>query len=286
MKLRAILLGSGCSMGVPRLGGADGRGDWGACDPNEPRNLRTRCSLIVQRAHSQDGWDTPHLTTILVDTAPELRLQLLRESIARIDAVLISHDHADQTHGIDDVRPLCYRAQRPLPMHFDPVCAPALLERFAYCFVGHSQTSYPPILHPLAFRSGDTFSVDGPSGVIPVQTIEQTHGAVMSTGFIFGAEGGIAYSPDVNLLSDDALMRLSGVDLWIVDCLRYAPHPSHAHLAMTLEWIAQVRPTRAVLTNLHGDLDYRALTAQVPRGVEVGFDGLRAEVTVPPGTAP
>lgn len=266
------ILGSGCSAGVPRLGGPDLSGDWGACDPSNPKNRRTRCSVLVER-HGAGG-----ITRVLVDTAPDLREQLLRARVAAVDAVLLTHDHADQLHGLDDLRQIAHYQHSRVAVHTDAGCAATVLSRFGYCFEAPLGSGYPPIANlnilpePLA-----PFDIAGAGGPLPVWPFWQQHGAIRSLGFRFGP---IAYSPDVNALDEEAFAVLAGVDSWIVDALRHKPHPTHAHVAQALEWIARVKPRHAVLTNLHQDLDYEALKASLPEGVEPAFDGLQLAVAL------
>lgn len=259
-RLRLTILGCGSSGGVPRVG--DG---WGACDPDEPRNRRTRCSLLVERFST--GAARP--TRVLVDTAPDMRLQLLAAGADRIDGVLFSHDHADQTHGIDDLRTIAYAMRRRVPAWLDEVTARTLMVRFGYCFKGAE--GYPGILEAHAMPApGRILTVDGPGGPISAMPLAQDHGVGPSLGFRFGPA---AYNNDVVDLPEASLARLHGLKLWIVDALRYTPHPTHAHVEKSLGWIARLAPERAVLTNLHIDLDYNRLAAETPDHVEPAFDG-------------
>ena len=274
MRCRAILLGCGSSGGVPRIGGPDGRGAWGDCDPAEPKNRRTRCSIAVQRADDARGWEGP-LTTVLIDTAPELRLQLTREGIGRADAVFYTHDHADQTHGIDDLRALALNGGARVPVYYDPDASPALLSRFDYCFERAEGSPYPAILEARRLpQAGTPVSVDGPSGALGVTAFWQEHGHVPSLGYRVGP---IAYSSDLNDMAEDSWDVVEGAGVWIVDALRYAPHPSHAHLDRALEWVERAGAKRGVLTNLHVDMDYRAVAEATPAHVEPAFDGMVIE---------
>jgi len=261
-RLEATILGCGSSAGVPRLGGPDGAGDWGACDPANPRNRRRRCSIIVRRG----------ATTLLIDTSPDLREQLLSARISRIDAALMTHPHADQTNGIDDLRPLTYLMKRRVEMHTDAETLSHLKRQFSYCFETPHGSGYPPIItgHVIEepFRM---FEIAGAGGPVPVLAFWQEHGPVRSLGFRLG---GLAYSSDVSELDETAFAALDGIETWIVDALRYNPHPTHAHVERTLSWIARVKPKRAILTNLHFDMDYAELAARLPAGVEPGYDGM------------
>ena len=265
------VLGSGPSAGVPRLGGPDLAGDWGKCDPTNPRNCRSRCSVLVEKK-CETG-----TTRVLVDTSPDLRTQLLKARVAEVDAVLITHDHADQIHGFDDLRQITYHTRRRVDVWADAETSKTLMSRFGYCFVQPEGSFYPAIcnLH-LIPEPLTPFELAGAGGALPVHPFRQQHGSVTSLGFRFGP---IAYSPDVNKLDEAAFAVLAGIEVWIVDALRLKPHVSHAHLALALEWIARLKPRTAALTNLHQDLDYETLKAMLPAGVEPAYDGLtvRAE---------
>ena len=262
--LEVTVLGCGSSGGVPR---ADG--DWGACDPENPKNQRSRCSLLVRRR----GEGAERETTLIVDTSPDLRLQTAQAGAKRLDAILLTHDHADQVHGVDDVRAFFIRQRARIACHMDAATDASMMRRFGYIFEGEG--GYPAICERRPIPShGVQWRVDGPSGAIPVVTFDQDHGGVRSVGYRFG---GVAYSSDVVNLDESAFEALADLDVWIVDALRYRPHPTHAHLERTLEWIDRLKPRRAILTNLHIDLDYETLRAELPPGVEPAYDGLRFE---------
>lgn len=266
--LRVTILGCGSSGGVPRVDG-----DWGACDPSDPRNRRTRCSLLVERfAPGADPLDahSPR-TTVLVDTSPDLRAQLLAARVRRLDAILFSHDHADQTHGIDDVRALVYRQGARIPAWLDRATAATLLPKFGYIFEAPPGSPYPPLLEARAMPlPGGQLVIEGAGGPVTAVPLAQEHGHITSLGFRFGP---VVYCNDASHLPPPTLAAAAGARLFIVDALRHKPHPSHAHVALSLDWIAQVRPQRAVLTNLHIDLDYAQLSASLPPGVEPAVDG-------------
>jgi phosphoribosyl 1,2-cyclic phosphate phosphodiesterase len=267
-RLEFVILGCGSSGGVPR---ADG--DWGACDPTDPRNLRTRCSLLVRRL----GGDGPaDQTTVVVDASPEFRQQMVAAKVRRLDGLLLTHDHADQCHGLDDIRAFALRQRQKIACWSDAETARTLSRRFGYMFEG--QGLYPAIAVRHAVpEHGRAFTIDGPSGPISALIFDQDHGPIRSLGYRFG---GLAYSSDVVDLPESAFDSLQDLDVWIVDALRYAPHPTHAHVAKALDWIARVKPRRAILTNMHIDLDYLELAAQLPDHVEPAFDGLRLELGV------
>ena len=263
MTLEFTILGCGSSGGVPR---ADG--NWGACDPDEPKNRRTRCSLMVRRIA---GRDAAEQTSLLIDTSPDLVRQTSGAGMKRLDGVLLTHDHADQVHGIDDIRAFAIRQRAVVPVWMDAATEASVHRRFGYIFEGSG--GYPAIAMPRRLpRHGEPWRIEGPSGEIPIVTFDQQHGSIRSVGYRFGE---VAYSSDVDGLTEAAFEALAGVSVWIVDALRETPHPSHAHLSRTLEWIERVAPTRAILTNLHVDMDYAALKAKLPPGVEPAYDGLR-----------
>lgn len=254
--MRVTMLGCGGSGGVPLIGGR-----WGACDPADPRNRRRRVSLLVEH----EG------TSILVDTSPDLRAQLLDAEVQRLDAVLWTHAHADHVHGIDDLRAVNRLMRTMIDVHADPGTLACLQRRFAYAFGPPSEGAgfYKPCLRPHV--------IDGPFrvGAVDILPFVQDHGFSSTLGFRFGP---VAYSTDAVALSEEAFAALAGIEVWIVDCLRYAPHPTHSHVEQTLAWIERVRPKRAILTHMDPDLDYATLAAQLPAGVEPGRDGLAIEV--------
>ena len=262
--LRFTMLGCGSSPGVPRIGG-----EWGACDPAEPKNRRRRCSLLVQRI-SDAG-----VTNVLVDTSPDLRGQALDAGIATVDGVLFTHSHADHIHGIDDLRGFVMNMRRRVDIYADPATMARLNEAFRYCFETPPGSEYPPIANAHAIAANVEVTVGGPGGPVIATPISQLHGRLMSLAFRFG---GLAYSPDVNGLDEEAVEQLKGLDVWIVDALRRTPHPSHFSLDEALEWIERVNPRRAVLTHMHVDLDYATLSRELPAHVEPGFDGMVIEL--------
>jgi phosphoribosyl 1,2-cyclic phosphate phosphodiesterase len=268
MRLEVTILGSGSSGGVPR---ADG--NWGVCDPADPRNRRSRCSMMIRRV---SGEGPERWTTAVVDASPEFRQQTAEAGARRLDALLMTHDHADQAHGIDDIRAFAQRQRARIPCHVDAATEETLLRRFGYIF--HGEKGYPAVSDLIAIPPhGAAWQVDGPSGAIPITTFDQDHGGVRSVGYRFGP---IAYSSDVAQLDDAAFRAMAGVEFWIVDALRYAPHPTHAHVERTLGWIERLRPARAILTNLHIDLDYTELAGRLPAGVEPAYDGMRFEFDI------
>ncbi len=260
--LRATILGCGSSAGVPRIGG-----DWGACDPDEPRNRRGRCSLYVERV-TADG-----TTRALVDTTPDLRGQLLDNGIGVLDGVAWTHPHADHLHGIDDLRTVVHNRRGRLPVWADADTAEVLLSRFAYVFVQPQGSLYPPILDLHSIDG--SFAIRGAGGAIDLEPFRVQHGRIEALGFRIGR---LAYLPDVSAIPDAAWPALEGLEVLILDALRRKPHPTHAHLAQSLEWIERLRPERAILTNMHNDLDYATLVGELPAGVVPAHDGMTIEL--------
>lgn len=258
--MRAILLGSGGSTGVPMIGGPDGHGDWGDCDPREPRNQRTRTSLLLE---GDDG------ARLLVDTGPDLRAQLLAAGIGRVEAVVYTHAHADHITGLDDVRILNRGVDRPLEAFGFAETLAELNTRFGYAFRPMTKTGfYRPALLPRAVAPGDTVAMAG----MAVRVFAQDHGWTTSLGF---RVGGFAYSTDVVRLDAAALDVLAGVDTWVVGCVRReGTHPTHASLTLVKEWVAEVRPRRTVLTHMGINMDWGWLVAHLPAGIEPGYDGM------------
>lgn len=254
MPLSIRILGSGTSSGVPRIGP-----DWGACDPNEPRNRRTRASVLVRSA----------TTTLLIDTSPDMREQLIAAEISDIDAVLWTHDHADHCHGIDDLRQVMHaRDGAPVRGLARPFTFEQLRRRFPYIFEGRGKY-YPPVvdIEPMSGR----FVI----GDIAVEVADQPHGGITSAGFRFTSGGKtIGYATDFHEMTEAMRQLYSGLDLWVVDALRRAPHPTHPHLAAVLGWIEELAPLRAALAHMDHSMDYATLAAELPAGVEPGYDGL------------
>ena len=256
--MRVTILGCGTSAGVPRVGGSGGKGEWGAANPSDPRNRRTRCSILVQ---DQDK-------TLLIDTSPDVRSQLLAAEVERIDAVIWTHDHADQCHGIDDLRPFALR-QGQIESWSDERTYGVLSRRFGYCFHAEGNGFYNPIYRHTVISG--PFQAAG----LPVVPFLQDHGTIPSLGFRFGAVG---YANDVVMLPEESLKALEGVEVLIVDAMRYRPHPTHAHLDRALEWIDRLKPRRAFLTNLHVDMDYAEVDRTTPSHVTPCHDGLQIDL--------
>lgn len=257
-RLRFTILGCGSSGGVPRIGG-----DWGDCDPGEPKNRRRRCALLVERFAGEA------VTRVVIDTGPDLREQLISAGVGQLDGVVYTHSHADHVHGLDDLRQVVLNMGHRLPVWADGPTQEALLSRFGYAFVQPADSAYPPIL-TLNTISGP-FEVPGPGGAIRFTPFEADHGTMDALGFRIQD---LAYLPDAVAIPAASWPVLAGLDCLIVDALRRRPHPTHAHLAMALDWIARAKPARAVLTNMHLDLDYQTLLGELPPGIRPAFDGM------------
>ena len=264
MTLRITILGCGSSTGTPKVGG-----DWGACDPDNPRNRRSRCSALIEKIGPSGT------TSVLIDTSPDLREQLLSAGVRRLDGVIYTHDHADHTHGIDDLRMLAYAQRQRIDVYADERTLSLLRLRFDYCFETPAGSSYPAIVRGHLIENFAPIEIDGPGGAISFQPFRQFHGDIESLGI---RAGGIAYSSDLHGLPDEAFSAIQDLDVWIVNTLRYTPHPSHLNLSQSLELIEKVGPKRAVLTHLHIDLDYDELSKRLPENVAAAYDGMAIEL--------
>lgn len=261
-----IVLGCASSPGVPRV-----NGDWGACDPDNPRNRRTRAAFLIRQIGADGGE-----TTIAVDTGPDFREQMIANGIRSIDAVLYTHSHADHVHGIDDLRGFALSQRMRIPIHADPDTMARIRAGFGYCLETPPGSEYPPITRPVLISSLDeTIKVAGAGGTIEVQPLDQIHGSIHSLGF---RVGNVAYCCDVSDFPRATVDRLQGLDVLIIDSLQYKPHPSHLSIDQALWWIEKLDPKRAILTHMHVPLDYATVLAETPDRVEPGYDGLTIDV--------
>ena len=256
--LEFTILGCGSSGGVPRLGG-----QWGDCNPDNPKNYRRRCSMLVER-RTPDG-----TTSVLIDTSPDLRAQLLDANVGALDGAIFTHSHADHVHGLDDLRMIVFNTRKRLPVWADKKTSDSLMERFTYAFVQPDGSPYPPILDLKPMT--EKILIRGAGGEIQFEPFEVEHGNMNALGFRVGP---LAYLPDVSAMKPKAWQAVMGADCWVLDALRRAPHPSHSHLEQSLKWIAKTDVKKAVLTNMHIDLDYDTLCQELPKNVQPAFDGM------------
>ena len=249
--MRVRILGSGTSSGVPRLGN-----DWGACDPAEPRNRRLRASLLVEHGEVR----------VLVDTSPDMREQLLAAGVDRVDAIIWTHDHADHCHGIDDVRQIFHNAGCPVRGLARPAAMAIISQRFAYVFSGRGE--YPPIV------TGDLLPDKLQIGGLTIRVVDQPHGRISSAGLRFEADGkSVGYATDFHELTPGMRSLYTGLDVWIVDALRHAPHPTHPTVASVLGWVTELAPRQTAFIHMDNSMDYRIEASNLPAGVEPGYDG-------------
>ncbi|MFO1089988.1 MAG: MBL fold metallo-hydrolase [Hyphomicrobiales bacterium] len=262
--MKVTVLGCGSSGGVPRIGNV-----WGACDPAEPKNRRRRCSILVEKT-SANG-----VTRILVDTSPDLRMQLLDAGISALDAVVFTHEHADHTHGIDELRALALLGRARVKVWADQRTGEMLLGRFGYCFYTPPNSDYPPILDLNRLEAYEPVTITGAGGPVTLLPFELDHGNIQALGLRIGS---FAYTPDLNGIPERSVAALTGLDLWLIDALRPTKHPSHFSLAEALEAVQRLGAKRAVLTNMHIDLDYATLQRTLPANVEPAYDGMELAI--------
>ena len=249
--MKTRILGCGTSSGVPRIGN-----DWGDCDPKEPRNRRTRSSILIQSGEAK----------LLVDCGPDLRGQLLAAELIDINCVIVTHDHADHCHGIDDLRQIAHHLERPVPIAARPDTLRRLQRRFAYAFEG--TPLYPPVLAPA------TIETSMPWGMAQLSFADQPHGGITSLGIRADErDRSMGYAIDFHELTPDMAKLYDGVDLWICDCLRRTPHPTHAHLDAVLGWAKDLKIGQLLLTHLDKSMDYATLLAELPDWAEPAYDG-------------
>ncbi|MGV8838744.1 MAG: MBL fold metallo-hydrolase [Bauldia sp.] len=265
-RLRFTILGCGASPGVPRI-----TGDWGACDPREPKNRRTRAAALFELFG-----DAPMPTRLVVDTGPDLRTQLLSAGVDELHGVVYTHAHADHVHGIDDLRAYWITGgeRRTVTVYSDDATQRRLDDGFGYCFRAPPGSAYPPFLRRVRVEAGTPFEVSGPGGTITVNPFDQAHGDIRSLGLRVGP---VAYSCDFNDLPTASLPAVSGADLWVLDALRRAPHPSHCSVTQAIAWVERMKPKRAVFTHMTNELDYGTLHRDLPANIEPAYDGIRFE---------
>jgi phosphoribosyl 1,2-cyclic phosphate phosphodiesterase len=264
-RLRLTILGCGSSPGVPRI-----TGDWGACDPSNPKNRRMRAAALVERISSSGA-----KTTVVIDTGPDFRSQMLMAAVNHIDAVVYTHSHADHIHGIDDLRGYVLQQRHRIDIHADAFTMGRLRDAFGYCFVTPPGSSYPPILTPHLIDHDKPVVIDGAGGALVLEPLLQIHGDITSLGFRIGA---LAYCPDVSDFPAATVDKMHGLDVLVVDALQHKTHPSHLSLGQAIEWIDRLKPKKAVLTHMHIPLDYAAVMAETPSHIEPAYDGMAIEL--------
>ncbi|WP_157017859.1 MBL fold metallo-hydrolase [Mesorhizobium xinjiangense] len=266
-RLRLTILGCGSSPGVPRP-----TGDWGNCDPGNPKNRRMRAGALVERI-APDG----RRTTVVVDTTPDFRSQMLMAGVKRIDAVVYTHPHADHIHGIDDLRSFVINQRQLLDIYADAPTMARLKEGFGYCFETPPGSSYPPIVAPHAIAHDQSFTIEGEGGPLTFLPLPMVHGDIVSLGFRIGD---IAYCSDVSGFPDVTAERLAGTHTLIIDALQYRSHPSHFSLSEALDWIDRLKVRRGVLTHMHVPLDYETVSRETPPHVWPAYDGMEIELSL------
>jgi phosphoribosyl 1,2-cyclic phosphate phosphodiesterase len=265
---RFTILGCSSSPGVPRI-----TGDWGACNPRNPRNRRTRAAFLIEQIAPDGG-----MTTVVIDTGPDFREQMIRAGVSSIDAVLYTHAHADHIHGMDDLRGYFHNSHRRIPIHADRPTMDRIREGFGYCLETPPGSNYPPIVRPILIENIEKpFKIDGPGGKITFRPHRQQHGEIQSLGFRIG---NFAYCSDISDFGPEAVANLQNLDVLIIDALQYHFHPSHLSLEQSLGWIETLKPKRAILTHMHTPLDYDTVMAETPDHVEPAYDQMQIEVDV------
>ena len=264
-RIRLTILGCGSSPGVPRI-----IGDWGACDPDNPKNRRLRAAALVERI-KPDG----RVTRVAIDTGPDFRTQMIIAGATSLDAVVYTHPHADHIHGIDDLRSYVLAQRKLVDIYADEQTLLRLKEAFGYCFETPPGSNYPPIVLPHLIRHEQAFTISGEGGALTFVPLPQIHGDIRSLGFRVGS---IAYCSDVSGFPPETPPLMQDLEVLIIDALQYRPHPSHLSLGEALEWIERLAPRRAVLTHMHTPLDYEAVRRETPDHVEPAYDGMSVEV--------
>lgn len=266
-RLRLTILGCSSSPGVPRI-----NGDWGACDPENPKNRRLRAAALVERIGAGG------VTTVAIDCGPDFREQMLSAKVSRLDAVLLTHPHADHIHGIDDLRGFMLAQRTQIAVHADDATYERVCEAFRYCFETPRGSDYPPIIRRVAMQEDEPFRIEGPGGALEIRPFRQVHGSIHSLGFRIGP---VAYCTDVSDFPEAAISAIDGAEHIVIDCLQYTRHPSHLSVEQALSWIERLGVPRATLTHMHTPLDYETLCRELPAHVRPGHDGLVIDLPLP-----
>ncbi|MBO9124290.1 MULTISPECIES: MBL fold metallo-hydrolase [unclassified Rhizobium] len=263
---RFTILGCSSSPGVPRI-----TGDWGACNPDNPKNRRTRASFMIQQYDANGG-----VTTVVIDTGPDFREQMIAAKVGHIDAVMYTHPHADHIHGLDDLRGYYFGAQQRVPIYADEATMDRIRQGFGYCLETPPGSNYPPIVEARVIRDLDKpVHITGAGGAISLRPHVQQHGDITSLGFRIGD---VAYCSDISDFPPETVPKLQGLDVLIIDALQYRYHPSHLSLEQSLEWIGRLQPKRAILTHMHTPLDYDTVMAETPDHVVPAYDQMSFEI--------
>ena len=260
-QIKITILGCGSSTGVPRVGN-----EWGSCNPKIPQNRRTRCSLLIEKYNGDKK------TTIVIDTGPDFRNQMNQANIKKVDAVFYTHEHADHTHGIDDLRMYALRDKSRIGVYASSSTSKNLHDKFGYCFNSNINSPYPPILKMNIIHHAQTYEINGEGGIIKITPFNQVHGNITSFGY---KVNNIAYSSDINDVPFESIQFIENSDIWIVDALRWIEHPTHFHVDKALKLIEDFKVKKGILTNMHIDLDYQELNEYLPSNVIPAYDGMR-----------
>lgn len=259
------LLGTGSSGGVPRIGN-----DWGACDPANPRNRRRRCSMLIEK-HGVNG-----VTTVLIDTGPDMREQLIDANVQYLDAVLLTHSHADHIFGMDDLRQLAIKHRERVNVYMDAATSERVMPAFGYCYQQTEGTSYPAICTEHRIYPQQMIKITGTGGTIDLLPFEVNHGDISALGF---RVGDLVYLPDVKTVDlPESIESISNLQVLILDALRYSEHPTHMNMTEALAFIAKMNPAKAILTNMHNAIDFDEITRELPANVNAGYDGLKIQI--------
>ncbi len=268
MTVKFTILGCGSSSGVPRI-----TGDWGVCDPAEPKNHRLRCAMLLEKTAANGG-----ITRVLIDSGADIRCQLIAAKTPMLDAVLLTHEHADHTHGIDDLRSFAQDGRQQVPVYMTKNVFSDVGQKFSYCFKQVKGSFYPAILKYIEINYDNPIKITGAGGKIEILPVKLTHGDIDVAGFLIN---GVMYTPDISDIPQQSLYAFENLNIWIIDALRITPHPSHFNLDKALEWINIIRPKKAILTDMSGALDYRSIKTDLSKlnqNIIPAYDGMSFKI--------